>query len=131
MNYPRISRHKENDMRSLRLNLAAIAVSACLAAPYANAASVNFELNVAPPPPQHEEVPPPREGYTWAQGYWDYDNGKHTWRQGHWEKDHPGERWANGGWNEHDGKWELERGHWDNDRGHDNDHDGDRDHDRR
>lgn len=81
----------------------------------AHAASFNVDVNVGPPAVVHEEVPPPREGYTWAQGYWDYDDGHHVWRKGHWERNHEGERWRNGEWHEHEGHWTLERGHWDRD----------------
>jgi hypothetical protein len=98
------------------------AAAMLLAGPSVQAANVDFDINVAPPAPIYEETPPPREGYVWAQGYWDYDNGQHVWRKGHWEQDHPGEQWTNGGWTEHDGHYQLDRGHWA--------HDGDHDHDR-
>ena len=80
-----------------------------------HAADVDVDLNFGPPPAVVETAPPPREGYTWAQGYWDYDNGRHVWRKGHWERNHEHEHWVNGGWNEHDGHYRLDRGHWDRD----------------
>jgi len=80
-----------------------------------HAANVSVDVNVRPPPVVEETAPPPREGYTWAHGYWDYDNNQHEWRKGHWERNHPGEHWRNGEWHEHEGHWTLERGRWDRD----------------
>jgi hypothetical protein len=74
----------------------------------------NFELeiNVAPPAPIYEPVPPPRVGFFWAPGYWDYERNRHTWRKGHWERERHGQHWAGGRWTENNGRWHLERGHW-------------------
>ena len=111
---------------SALLKATGLAAGILLASQLGQAVAADFELNIAPPAVIQEQVPPPRDGYTWAPGYWDYDGGKHAWRAGHWEQNHPGERWSNGGWTEHDGRWDLDRGHWDRD-----DHrNGDRDNDR-
>src|SRR5215831_1427643 len=56
-----------------------------------HAASVDIDVNVGPPAVVQETIPSPREGYTWAQGYWDYDGGHHVWRKGHWERNRSGE----------------------------------------
>jgi len=94
------------------LILAALATAIPLRA---HGASVGIDVNVGPPAVVQETVPAPREGYTWAPGYWDYDNGRHEWRKGHWERNHAGEHWRNSEWREHEGHWTLERGHWDRD----------------
>ena len=78
----------------------------------ASAANVAIELNVGPPAVVYEEAPPPRVGYVWAQGYWDYDHGHHVWRKGHWEHERKGQHWRDGAWTEHDGHWSLSRGRW-------------------
>jgi hypothetical protein len=79
----------------------------------ANAASdFSVSVNVGPPAVVYEAAPAPRVGYVWAQGYWDYDHGKHVWRKGHWEHERHGERWVDGRWQEHEGHWVLNRGHW-------------------
>ena len=76
------------------------------------ASNVTVELNVGPPAVVYEAVPPPRVGYVWSQGYWDYDRGKHAWRKGHWERERHGQQWSQAQWSERDGHWYLNRGHW-------------------
>jgi len=73
---------------------------------------VAVELSVGPPPVVYEAVPPPRVGYVWAPGYWDYNGHRHVWAKGHWERERHGDRWVRGEWHEHDGRWTLTRGHW-------------------
>lgn len=81
------------------------------------ASDVAVQLNIGPPAVVYEAAPAPRAGYVWAQGYWDYDHGKHVWRKGHYEKERHGERWVDGKWDEHEGHWSLQRGHWEHDHG--------------
>ncbi len=91
----------------------AVALAAGMSMPTAMARSnVEVELNFGPPAPVYEVVPPPRVGYVWAPGYWDYDGHRHVWAKGHWERERHGDHWANGEWHEQDGKWHLDRGHW-------------------
>jgi hypothetical protein len=85
--------------------------AAALSSPLAIAAT-SFELNIGPPAPRYEVVPPPRTGYVWAPGYWDYNGHQHNWRKGHWERERHGEHYVAGGWTEHDGRWHLNQGHW-------------------
>ena len=94
--------------------LIASSFAAALSLPSAalQAADFSMQLNVGPPPPMYEPVPAPRDGYVWAQGYWDYDHDRHVWRKGHWEREHHGERYAQGEWTQRDGHWYLNRGHW-------------------
>ena len=96
-----------------RENLAVLVLTALATAMPArsHAASFDIDVNVGPPPVAEETVPAPGEGYTWAQGYCDYDGGHHVWHRGHWERNHPGEHWRNSEWHGHDGHWILERGH--------------------
>ena len=37
-----------------------------------------------PPPPRVERVPPPRRGYVWAPGHWEWRRGGHVWVRGVW-----------------------------------------------
>ena|SRR5437016_6320412 len=63
----------------------AIAAAACAlpAVGYADYAVVQ----VSPPAPVYEPVPPPREGYTWAPGYWRWEGDRQVWVSGHWAGD--------------------------------------------
>jgi hypothetical protein len=91
---------------------AAIAAMISMSSAMARGPNLDIELNLAPPPPPYEVVPPPRVGFIWAPGYWDYEGQRHVWRKGHWEHERHGQHWAGGQWTEHDGKWHLNRGHW-------------------
>jgi hypothetical protein len=93
--------------------LLAVAAALSISLPTAMArTNVDLELNFGPPAPIYEAVPPPRVGFVWAPGFWDYDHNRHVWRKGHWEHERHGQRWAGGRWVEHDGRWHLDRGHW-------------------
>jgi len=113
----------------------------CAAATFAGAlpvpasAEVNFSIgiDVAPPPRRVEVIPPPREGFVWAPGYWNWDGGNHVWVGGRWIAARPGYYYVPERWEEHaearghhwhfqPGHWEREHGRWEHDRGH-----GDRD----
>jgi hypothetical protein len=83
--------------------------------------------------PVYEVVPPPRAGYVWAPGYWDWDDHghKHAWKQGHWVSERPGyvyeqPRWvrASNGWVLQPERWNRGQGRGDDDdQGHGHDHD--------
>lgn len=74
-----------------------------------------------PPPMRDEMTPPPRSGYVWVPGYWDWRHGRHQWTKGHWEKERRGYVYHQPQWRERDGRWEMNRGRWDR---RDSDHDG-------
>jgi len=105
----------------MKRTILAVGLASALTLGFGGAANADtdFRINVqvGPPAVVYEPVPAPRTGYVWAQGYWDYDHGKHVWRKGHWEHVRKGERWANGHWQEHEGHWVLERGHWEREHG--------------
>jgi hypothetical protein len=69
-----------------------------------------------PPPPRVERVPPPRRGYVWAPGHWEWRRGGHVWVGGTWVKARPGYAYRAPEWRERDGRWEYNRGRWDRDR---------------
>ena len=89
----------------------------------ANAAQVRAVIDVreAPPPLRDEVVPPPRHGYQWVPGYWNWQGHRHVWHTGAWVHARPGYVYAAPSWVEHDGRWQLRQGGWA--RG-DRDHDG-------
>ena len=75
---------------------------------------ISVGINVAPPAPRYEVVPPPRVGYVWAPGYWAWDSGHHhhIWRKGHYIHERHGERWVADRWSEHEGRYRYEPGRW-------------------
>ena len=79
----------------------------------AQAARVDFDVTVAPPPDRVEVVPAPRPGYTWDKGYWNWDNGHYAWHEGQWIRDREGHHYVEHRW-EHDGDhYKFHAGHWD------------------
>ena len=81
----------------------------------AQAARVEFEVNVAPPPDRVEVVPAPRPGYIWEGGYWRWDNGRYVWNEGRFIEEREGHRYTPHRW-EHEGeRFRFHGGHWDDD----------------
>jgi WXXGXW repeat (2 copies) len=85
--------------------------AALLAAPFAARAQVAIDVNVAPPAPRYEAVPPPRAGFVWAPGHWVW-NGTWVWGPGRWVAARPGYHWAPGVWVPRGPRWHYVEGHW-------------------
>jgi hypothetical protein len=89
--------------------------AASLSLPLAAQARVDLDINIAPPAPRYEVVPPPRVGFVWAPGYWAWDNGhhRHIWRTGRYVRERRGQHWVPDRWAEHEGRYRYEPGRWD------------------
>ena len=72
-------------------------------------------VRYGPPPPRYAVVGvPPRPGYVWAEGFWDWRGGGYVWAPGRWMRPpRPGAVWVPGAWAErpHRG-WVFRRGYW-------------------
>jgi hypothetical protein len=79
-------------------------------------------VQTAPPAPRAERTPPPRRGYVWAPGHWEWRHNRHVWVRGSWLRERHGYTYTAPTWVERDGHWVMERGGWN--RGH-HDRDGD------
>jgi hypothetical protein len=77
-------------------------------------AQVVVEVGVAPPAPRYEAVPPPRYGYEWAPGYWQWNPGwhRHVWVPGHWIAGRQGWHWHGGAWVPSPHGWRWHEGYW-------------------
>lgn len=73
---------------------------------------VDFSINVGPPPPVYETVPPPRVGYVWAPGYWNWNGHRHVWHRGYWMHERRGYVWAPHHWEHRGDRWYMQGGHW-------------------
>lgn len=93
---------------------ALIAVSAVTMLPTQAMAQVGVSIVIgsAPPPVRYERVPPPRHGYLWAPGYWNWAGNRHVWAPGHWERARPGYAYNRPQWHQGSHGWELRRGGW-------------------
>ncbi len=99
----------------LRRTLLAVALAGSLAGPLAvHAASV--EVDIAPPAPVYEQLPP-REGYVVVPGYYrfDADHHRYDWVKGRYEHERHGEHYVAPEWREQNGRYHFSEGHWDRD----------------
>jgi hypothetical protein len=70
------------------------------------------DIDIAPPPPRAEPIPPPRPGYVWAPGHWYWDGRRHVWRPGRWLHERQGYRWVPDVWIPKGERWHYVPGHW-------------------
>ena len=91
---------------------AAMLAAALLALPIAATAQVSVGVTIAPPALRYEPVPPPRAGWVWAPGYWNWANGAYAWHRGYWIAARPGYRWVGGVWAPRGPRWVWVPGHW-------------------
>ena len=97
-------------MKKLLVASAIAAAVGSVAVPTATAADVF--VRIGPPPARVETVPPPRAGYVWAPGYWDWRGHRHVWVGGHWVRERRGYSYVAPRWVERNGGWYMERGRW-------------------
>ena len=95
----------------------ALLMSVCIGgsaviAPAVVSAGVGIDIDIAPPAPRVEVVPPPRAGYVWAPGYWEYRDRAHVWVPGRWIGERHGYHWVPDRWYQRGPHWHHEPGHW-------------------
>ena len=97
--------------------LSVVAVASALAAPVAaRAASFSVDVDVAPPAPVYEQLPP-RQGYVVTPGYYQFDSNAHkyVWKKGAYERERHGEHYVGPEWRAENGRYHFHEGHWDHD----------------
>jgi len=101
----------------IRKTLLAAAVAASFGAPLSlHAANFSVDVDLAPPAPVYEQLPP-REGYVVVPGYYrfDADAHKYAWVKGRYERERHGEHYVGPEWREENGRYHFHEGHWDHD----------------
>lgn len=83
-----------------------------LSVPGVARAGVAISIDVAPPPPRVEVLPPPRVGYVWAPGHWEWVGGRHAWIGGVWMPARPGYVYHGPEWRQRHGQWVYHEGRW-------------------
>ncbi len=96
------------------LALAALILAGAAAAPLPSLAASNVSLYIgtAPPAPVYERVPPPRHGYVWAPGYWNWAGHRHVWVPGYWVAERPGYVYNAPAWYQGGGGWYMQPARW-------------------
>jgi hypothetical protein len=105
------STHRPRNLAS-KLSLSAVTAALCLWTALPASAAL-IEIDVQPPAPRFEAVPPARAGFAWAPGFWEWRGHEHVWVGGHWERDRPGHHWIGAHWEPHSGHYRFVEGHWD------------------
>jgi hypothetical protein len=102
---------------NVRKTLLAVALAGSLAAPLAvHSASVNFNVEIAPPAPVYEHMPA-RKGYIVTPGYYRYDQERHahTWVKGEYQRARRGEHYVASEWRQQEGRYGFDAGRWEKD----------------
>lgn len=81
-------------------------------APAAAREYVSVTVTDRPPPPRFERMPPPRVGYVWAPGYWNWYGGRYVWVGGRWAAQRPGYVYHPPVWHPYGRGWRVERETW-------------------
>ena len=76
-------------------------------------ARVSIYANIEPPALRVEEVPAPRPGYVWVNGYWGWGHNKYNWNRGHWVRERHGYHWTGAHWDRDGNRWRYTAGRWD------------------
>lgn len=79
-------------------------------------AQAQIYVQIGPPAPRVEQVPPPRRGYVWSPGHWEWRGNQHVWIQGNYLRARPGYAYRPAEWHQRGDRWEMQRGGWDQDR---------------
>lgn len=101
-----------NRYQSFIATLCVAAATAGSLLPGVSAAGVSVDIDIAPPAPRVELVPPPRVGYVWAPGYWAWRGGAHVWVSGRWVAERRGYHWVPDRWVQVGPHWHYARGYW-------------------
>jgi WXXGXW repeat (2 copies) len=69
-------------------------------------------VQVPPPAPRVEDMPPARDGYVWAPGYWSWDGSNYVWVEGRYVPALAGYSYVAPHWEAVDGGWVLRGEEW-------------------
>ena len=100
---------------NFRKTALAVALAGSLGAPLAvHAASVNIDIDVAPPAAVYEQIPA-RAGYVVTPGYYRFDSQRreHVWVKGDYQAEH----YVASAWSKkQDGRYHFDEGRWEHDK---------------
>jgi len=86
--------------------------ASAITVPTIASAGVAIDIDIAPPPVRVETIPPPREGYIWSPGYWEWRGHEHVWVPGSMIHERRGYHWVPAHWDQRGPHWHHEPGHW-------------------
>ena len=89
-----------------------LATIVLIPAPAMAQVSVNIFTSQPPPAVRYEANPPPRSGYLWTPGYWNWNGQRHDWVQGRWVAMRSGQQYQRAEWLHENEGWRLREGSW-------------------
>lgn len=75
-------------------------------------AGSDIMTDVPPPPDRLEHAPPPRDGYVWSAGHWEWNGRAYAWESGTWIVERRAAHWVVGRWEPVGAQWHYIAGHW-------------------
>jgi hypothetical protein len=105
---------RQNEFRGARgagLLTVALLLGATLLRPGVCTGS-EITTDTAPPPPQAEHAPPPRDGYVWGAGHWEWNGRSYVWVSGTWILARRSAHWISASWEQSGSQWHYIAGHW-------------------
>lgn len=96
-------------------NAALLAAGVCTGAalmPLTASAGTEVLTDSPPPPQRTEHAPPPRDGYVWAGGHWEWNRHSYVWVSGTWIVERRAARWVVDQWEQVGAQWHYVPGHW-------------------
>jgi hypothetical protein len=107
---PRQSRIR-SILNTLPLTIALTGVGAAVI-PESVSAGTEIVTDAPPPPDRVEHAPPPRDGYVWGAGHWEWNGRSYVWISGTWIPERRAARWVVARWEQVGTQWHYIDGHW-------------------
>jgi hypothetical protein len=89
-----------------------LTVGALTLPPVARAGATEIVTDTAPPPDRVEHAPPPRDGYVWGPGHWEWNGRSYRWVSGTWITERRAAHWVADRWEQEGTHWRYIAGHW-------------------
>jgi hypothetical protein len=104
---------RSSKTRAIRnILLLTMTLSTAAAMPRLASAGAEIATDTAPPPDRIEHAPPPRDGYVWGAGHWEWNGRSYVWVSGTWIAEHRAAHWVVDRWEQVGARWHYIAGHW-------------------
>lgn len=89
----------------------ALSIAGAITAHWARAGG-EILIDAPPPPDRVEHAPPPRDGYVWGAGHWEWNGRSYVWVSGTWVPERRSAHWVAARWEQAGTQWHYIAGHW-------------------
>jgi len=98
-------------LKSLPLTIALSGLGSAII-PGLVSAGAEIVTDAPPPPDRVEHAPPPRDGYVWGAGHWEWNSRSYVWISGTWIPERRAAHWIVARWEQVGTQWHYVAGHW-------------------